>query len=66
MEEDEEHVSDIREQMFHNTIREHIIFMLLFLLLYLGSYALIIRFRRRDREDLFANDEDEFTVYRIR
>ncbi|XP_058125050.1 protein Lilipod [Anopheles coustani] len=65
MEEDEEHVSDIREQMFHNTIREHIIFMLLFLLLYLGSYALIIRFRRRDREDLFANDEDEFTVYRI-
>ncbi|KFB45736.1 AGAP006880-PA-like protein [Anopheles sinensis] len=65
MDEDEEHVSDIREQMFHNTIREHIIFMLLFLLLYLGSYALIIRFRRRDREDLFANDEEEFTVYRI-
>uniref|UniRef100_A0AAG5D7U2 Uncharacterized protein n=1 Tax=Anopheles atroparvus TaxID=41427 RepID=A0AAG5D7U2_ANOAO len=65
MEEEEEHVSDIREQMFHNTIREHIIFMLLFLLLYLGSYALIIRFRRRDREDLFANDEEEFTVYRI-
>uniref|UniRef100_A0A182WWC1 Uncharacterized protein n=1 Tax=Anopheles quadriannulatus TaxID=34691 RepID=A0A182WWC1_ANOQN len=28
------------------------IFMLLFLLLYLGSYALIIRFRRRDRDDL--------------
>uniref|UniRef100_A0A182N9G5 Uncharacterized protein n=1 Tax=Anopheles dirus TaxID=7168 RepID=A0A182N9G5_9DIPT len=39
--------------------------MLLFLLLYLGSYALIIRFRRRDRDDLFAPDEDEITVYRI-
>ncbi|XP_053672138.1 protein Lilipod [Anopheles nili] len=65
MEQDEEQVPDIREQMFHNTVREHIIFMLLFLLLYLGSYALIIRFRRRDREDLFAPDEDEITVYRI-
>uniref|UniRef100_A0A182MKH3 Protein LMBR1L n=1 Tax=Anopheles culicifacies TaxID=139723 RepID=A0A182MKH3_9DIPT len=39
--------------------------MLLFLLLYLGSYALINRFRRRDRDDLFATDEDEVTVYRI-
>nr|XP_040221043.2 protein Lilipod isoform X1 [Anopheles coluzzii] len=65
MEQDEEQVPDIREQMFHNTVREHIIFMLLFLLLYLGSYALIIRFRRRDRDDLFAPDEDEITVYRI-
>uniref|UniRef100_A0A2M4ADW3 Putative lipocalin-interacting membrane receptor limr n=2 Tax=Anopheles triannulatus TaxID=58253 RepID=A0A2M4ADW3_9DIPT len=66
MEQDEEdEVHDIREQMFHNTVREHIIFMLLFLLLYLGSYALIMRFRRRDRADLYSNDEDEITVYRI-
>ncbi|XP_053663586.1 protein Lilipod [Anopheles marshallii] len=66
MEQDEEHeVPDIREQMFHNTVREHIIFMLLFLLLYLGSYALINRFRRRDRDDVFATDDDEITVYRI-
>ncbi|XP_050074428.1 protein Lilipod [Anopheles maculipalpis] len=66
MEQDEEQeVPDIREQMFHNTVREHIIFMLLFLLLYLGSYALINRFRRRDRDDLFATDDDEITVYRI-
>ncbi|XP_052861661.1 protein Lilipod [Anopheles cruzii] len=62
---DDDEVHDIREQLFHNTVREHIIFMLLFLLLYLGSYALIIRFRRRGREDLFAVDEEEITVYRI-
>ncbi|XP_058054869.1 protein Lilipod isoform X2 [Anopheles bellator] len=65
MEQDDDEVHDIREQLFHNTVREHIIFMLLFLLLYLGSYALIIRFRRRGREDLFAVDEEEITVYRI-
>lgn len=41
------------------------IFLLLFLLLYLGSYAFIGRFRRRDREDLFSHDEDEILVYRI-
>uniref|UniRef100_A0A1B0CCI3 Uncharacterized protein n=1 Tax=Lutzomyia longipalpis TaxID=7200 RepID=A0A1B0CCI3_LUTLO len=50
---------------FHNTVREHTIFLLLFMLLYLGSYALIGRFRRRDREDLFSSDDDELTVYRI-
>ncbi|XP_053689368.1 protein Lilipod [Sabethes cyaneus] len=62
---EEEDVADIREQIFHNTVREHIIFLLLFLLLYLGSFALINRFRRRDREDLFSTDDDEITVYRI-
>ncbi|XP_038117521.1 protein Lilipod [Culex quinquefasciatus] len=62
---EEDEVADIREQIFHNTVREHIIFLLLFLLLYLGSFALIGRFRRRDREDLFSTDDDEITVYRI-
>ncbi|XP_055531491.1 protein Lilipod [Wyeomyia smithii] len=62
---EEEDVADIREQIFHNTVREQIIFLLLFLLLYLGSFALINRFRRRDREDLFSTDDDEITVYRI-
>ncbi|XP_055620583.1 protein Lilipod [Toxorhynchites rutilus septentrionalis] len=62
---EEEDIADIREQIFHNTVREHIIFLLLFLLLYLGSFALIGRFRRRDREDLFSTDDDEVTVYRI-
>ncbi|XP_015591359.1 protein Lilipod [Cephus cinctus] len=57
--------ADLREQLFHNTVRENIIFLLLFLLLYISSYALIARFRRRDREDYFSVDEDEATVYRI-
>lgn len=41
------------------------IFLLLFLLLYISSYALIARFRRKDREDYVLVDEDEATVYRI-
>ncbi|XP_066591526.1 protein Lilipod [Prorops nasuta] len=57
--------ADLREQLFHNTVRENIIFLLLFLLLYISSYALIGRFRRRDRDDYFSVDEDEATVYRI-
>lgn len=57
--------ADIREQIFHNTVRENIIFLLLLLLLYVSSYAIIRRFRRQDREDYFSTDEDEVTVYRI-
>ncbi|KAL2746170.1 protein Lilipod [Vespula maculifrons] len=57
--------ADLREQLFHNTVRENIIFLLLFLLLCISSYALIARFRRRDREDYFSVDEDDATVYRI-
>ncbi|GLV41036.1 lilipod [Carabus blaptoides fortunei] len=56
---------DIREQMFHNNVREQIIFLLLFLLLYFLSFALLGRFRRRGREDYYSTDEDEVTVYRI-
>ncbi|XP_021913510.1 protein Lilipod isoform X3 [Zootermopsis nevadensis] len=41
------------------------IFLLLLLLLYMSSYAIIRRFRRQDREDYFSTDEDEITVYRI-
>lgn len=55
----------MKEQIFHNTVRENIIFMLLFLLLYLSSYTLIGRFRRRDREEYLSTDEDEAMVYRI-
>lgn len=39
--------------------------MLLFLLLYLSSYTLIGRFRRKDREEYLSSDEDEAMVYRI-
>lgn len=41
------------------------IFVLLFLLLLVGSYTLIERFRRRDREDLYSTEDDELKVYRI-
>ncbi|XP_055324901.1 protein Lilipod isoform X2 [Sitodiplosis mosellana] len=64
LDEDDE-VTDIREQMFHNTVREQIIFLLLFILLYVGSFALIGRFRRRDKEDLCSTDDDEVLVYKI-
>ncbi|KAL1132746.1 hypothetical protein AAG570_010698, partial [Ranatra chinensis] len=41
------------------------IFLLLFLVLYFLSYAIIDRFRRKDWEDYFSTDEDEVTVYKI-
>ncbi|XP_038222863.1 protein Lilipod [Zerene cesonia] len=57
--------ADLREQIFHNNVREQIIFLLLFILLYLFSFMLIEKFRRRDSEDYFTADEDEVKVYRI-
>ncbi|XP_034829944.1 protein Lilipod isoform X1 [Maniola hyperantus] len=57
--------ADLREQIFHNNVREQIIFLLLFILLYLFSFMLIEKFRRRDSEDYFSVDEDEVKVYRI-
>nr|XP_018913489.1 PREDICTED: protein Lilipod [Bemisia tabaci] len=57
--------ADLREQIFHNTVREYIIFLLLYLLLYVCSFAVIGRFRRRDRDDYFSCDEDEAVVYKI-
>ncbi|XP_053959688.1 protein Lilipod isoform X1 [Anastrepha ludens] len=65
MDEEEEEVTDIKLQIFHNNLRENIIFLLLLMLLYLASYALVSRFRRKDRDDLFSTDEDEVLVYRI-
>ncbi|XP_044726628.1 protein Lilipod isoform X2 [Chrysoperla carnea] len=60
-----EDATDPREQMFHNNVREQIIFMLLFMVLYVSSYGIIRWFRRKEREDYFGTDEDEVTVYRI-
>ncbi|XP_075145764.1 LMBR1-like protein lilipod isoform X2 [Haematobia irritans] len=65
MEDEEEEITDMKLQIFHNTVREHIIFLLLLILLYFASYVLISRFRRKDRDDLYSNDEDELLVYRI-
>lgn len=41
------------------------IFLLLFILLYLLSFAILNKFKRRGREDYFSTDEDEVTVFRI-
>ncbi|KAJ8668335.1 hypothetical protein QAD02_009998 [Eretmocerus hayati] len=39
--------------------------LLIFLILYISSYALVARFRWRGGEDYLTADEDEATVYRI-
>ncbi|XP_046392157.1 protein Lilipod isoform X2 [Ischnura elegans] len=57
--------TDIREQIFHNTVRENIIFLLLFLFLCALSYAIILKFKKRDKEDFLCADEDEATVSQI-
>ncbi|XP_019875140.1 protein Lilipod isoform X2 [Aethina tumida] len=63
--EDYDDEPDLNEQTFHNNVREQIIFLLLFLLLYLASFGLLRRYRRHGREDYYSTDEDEVTVYRI-
>lgn len=50
----------------HILLPDSQIFLLLFVLLYIGSFALIGRFRRRDKEDLCSTDDDEILVYKIR
>ncbi|XP_059141717.1 limb region 1 protein homolog isoform X2 [Physella acuta] len=55
----------IQEQMFHNAVRELIISLLLFILLYVVSYVTLCQFRKRaDNEDMYAGEEDA-AVYRI-
>ncbi|CAG9765397.1 unnamed protein product [Ceutorhynchus assimilis] len=56
---------NITEQIFHNSVREQIIFFLLFFCLYIGSYGIVGRFKRKGKEDYYSGDEDELTVYRI-
>jgi len=62
---DDEDEYDIKERIFHNTVREYVIFLLLFLILYILSFNIIGYFRRKDREDYFTIDEDEATVYKV-
>uniref|UniRef100_A0A1I7TBE1 G_PROTEIN_RECEP_F1_2 domain-containing protein n=1 Tax=Caenorhabditis tropicalis TaxID=1561998 RepID=A0A1I7TBE1_9PELO len=54
-----------REKEFHNYVRQQIICMALFLLLYLFAYWIISRLKRKtEREALYAGEEDYF-VYRV-
>ncbi|XP_071443532.1 protein Lilipod [Hetaerina americana] len=57
--------ADLREQIFHNNVRENIIFLLLFLFLCASSYVIILKYKKRDREDYLCGDEDEATVSKI-
>ncbi|EFP02355.1 hypothetical protein GCK72_010168 [Caenorhabditis remanei] len=54
-----------REKEFHNYVRQQIICMWLFMLLYLFAFWLISRLKRKtEREALYAGEEDYF-VYRV-
>ncbi|XP_057321036.1 protein Lilipod isoform X4 [Microplitis mediator] len=57
--------ADVRAQSFHNTVRENIIFLLLYFLLYISSYLLIAKCYRKDRDYYCTVDEDEATVHKI-
>lgn len=56
---------DLREQIFNNTVREKVIFLLVFLLLNILSYILIEKFKRKDLEDYLSTDDEEATVYTV-
>ncbi|XP_014788146.1 limb region 1 protein homolog isoform X1 [Octopus bimaculoides] len=56
---------DVREQVFHNAIREHVIFLLLSVLLILLSYVGIQLIRKKpDTDECYTGDEDLY-VYKI-
>lgn len=56
---------EIRERVFHNAVREYVIWLLLFVLLYVSSYVILCAYRRRtDKEDCYSDKEDAL-VYRI-
>ncbi|XP_041459263.1 protein LMBR1L-like [Lytechinus variegatus] len=57
---------DAREQIFHDAVREYLIDFLFFTILYLSSYAVICRYKRRtDKEDLYSADAEDAMVYSI-
>ncbi|XP_064594888.1 limb region 1 protein homolog [Liolophura sinensis] len=56
---------DLREQVFHNAVREYILFFWLFILLYVSSYATICFYKKKaDTDDYYAGGDDA-VVYRI-
>jgi len=63
-------VTDAREQAFHNLVREYVIVSLILLLLYGSSYIIISSYRRRrddflDSVPLSSFDAEDAIVYRI-
>ncbi|XP_023219291.1 limb region 1 protein homolog isoform X1 [Centruroides sculpturatus] len=56
--------AELREKIFHNLIREYVIFLLLFILLYVSSYCLISSYKKK-REEFYIGDDEDAVVYRI-
>uniref|UniRef100_A0A0A9XLD6 Protein LMBR1L n=4 Tax=Lygus hesperus TaxID=30085 RepID=A0A0A9XLD6_LYGHE len=61
----EDEYYDDRERLFHTAVRENIIFLLVFVMLFILSSTIVDKFRRNDKEDYFSTDDDEAIVYRV-
>lgn len=60
------HEEDIEElQKFHDAVREIIISLLLFILLYVSSYSSISWFKKRTESEEYVTGEDDAFVFRI-
>ncbi|KAK2145407.1 hypothetical protein LSH36_684g01000 [Paralvinella palmiformis] len=56
----------MREKIFYNAVRECIILLLLFALLYITSYFTICTYKRRpDSEDYYSDNREDALVYRV-
>jgi len=64
----EEELPDLEEQAFHSTVREYIIFFLLFSILYITSYLVLRAYLYREKQsekNKLEQDDGEAAVYRI-
>lgn len=61
-----EEEADPEEQAFHSTVREYIIFLLLFGILYVASYLVLRTYLHKEKqEDKLDPDNGEATVHRV-
>lgn len=57
---------EIRERLFHNAVRQYIIFLLVFIILYVSSYFFLTYFKKKTIcEDHFSGEKEDAIVYRI-
>jgi hypothetical protein len=58
--------AEIRERIFHNVVRQQIVELLLFVLLYTVSYIILCTFKRQpDHDEFYAVDAEDAVVYRV-
>ncbi|EEB10104.1 lipocalin-1 interacting membrane receptor, putative [Pediculus humanus corporis] len=60
-----ENDTDIREQLFHNTVRENVIFLILFIVLYIISFTILGQLGKKEGEQCSSTDSDDVAVYNI-